>query len=285
MHQVTRRTFIKDLGKGVFAIIVGAPVLAACAGDDTSPVVVTTSPPPPTSGAAAATTVGSSAPPATEPSATQPPATQPSATNAPTTTVTDGATTLQRINLGFVSAYVLARQGEASIVDTGNPGSLPQIEAGLGEIGLGWADVGSVVLTHRHPDHIGSVGAVMSAATSADGFAGAADIGSIPTPRPLAAVGDGDRVFGMDIIETPGHTPGHICVLDTAGGILVAGDALNGGAGGVVGPNPNFTPDMDTANESVKKLGALSFDTVVFGHGEPVRGGASDLVAALAATL
>ena len=68
-------------------------------------------------------------------------------------------------------------------------------------------------------------------------------------------------------------------------GLLVAGDALRGEDGGVIGANPRFTDDMALANESVKKLAALQFETLVFGHGDPVEGGASGQVAALAATL
>jgi glyoxylase-like metal-dependent hydrolase (beta-lactamase superfamily II) len=92
---------------------------------------------------------------------------------------------------------------------------------------------------------------------------------------------EGDLVFGLEIIATPGHTPGHISVLDAAGGVLVAGDAINGSDGGVAGPNPEFTADMDTALRSVAKLATLSFDTVLFGHGQPVEGGADQAVAAL----
>lgn len=279
MHRVTRRTFLKDLGKGVFAVVVGGPVLAACASEEGTPTPDVTAPAPSTS--APATTLGSQP---TDPPATSAPATTEAAPGT-TTTARAVETVLQRINLDFVSAYALARGSDAAIVDTGVPGSAGQIEAGLAEIGLGWGNVGHVILTHLHNDHIGSLGAVMSAATQADGFAGAADIPAMSSPRPLAAVGDGDSVFGMDIIETPGHTEGHICVLDPIGGILVAGDAMNGANGGVVGPNSRFTPDMATANESVKKLAGFTFDTVVFGHGEPVQGGASDLVAALAAGL
>jgi glyoxylase-like metal-dependent hydrolase (beta-lactamase superfamily II) len=101
----------------------------------------------------------------------------------------------------------------------------------------------------------------------------------------LVAVEDGDTVFNLEVIATPGHTPGHISVYDRAGGLLVAGDAMNGANGGVIGANPDFTPDMATANESIRKLAALTFDTVVFGHGEPVSGGASNQVAQLAAGL
>jgi glyoxylase-like metal-dependent hydrolase (beta-lactamase superfamily II) len=186
------------------------------------------------------------------------------------------------VNLGFVSAYVLVRSGEAAVVDTGVAGSEADIEAALVAAGLGWDSVGHVILTHLHPDHIGSAAAVMTAAPDAVGYAGAADIPAISAPRPLTAVDDGDRVFDLRIVATPGHTPGHISVLDDVGGILVAGDALNTAGGLASGPNPQFTPDMDTAMASVAKLAGFGFETLLVGHGDPVTSGASAQVAELA---
>jgi glyoxylase-like metal-dependent hydrolase (beta-lactamase superfamily II) len=108
----------------------------------------------------------------------------------------------------------------------------------------------------------------------------------------LTPVGDGDTVFGLSIIETPGHTPGSITVLDPVAGVVIVGDAINGAGsgvagseGGVGGANPRFTSDMAQAAESIKKLAALSFDSVYFGHGDPLEGNASQMVADLAATL
>jgi glyoxylase-like metal-dependent hydrolase (beta-lactamase superfamily II) len=203
-----------------------------------------------------------------------------------------GGISVTRVNLGVVSAYVLVRGAEAVIVDTGVPGSEGDIEAGLSEVGLGWGNVGSVILTHLHPDHVGSLGPVMDNASEAFGYAGDADIPAIASPRPLTPVGDGDTVFGLPIIETPGHTPGSISVFDPIAGVLVVGDAMNGAGsgvtgseGGVGGANPRFSGDMAQAADSVKKLTALSFDSVYFGHGEPVEGNASPLVAELAASL
>jgi len=187
-----------------------------------------------------------------------------------------------RVNLGFVSAYVLVRSGEAAVVDTGVAGSEADIEAALVAAGLGWDSVGHVILTHLHSDHIGSAAAVITAAADATGYAGAADIPAISVPRPLTAVGDGDRVFDLRIVATPGHTPGHISVLDDVGGILVAGDALNTAGGLASGPNPQFTPDMDTAMASVAKLAGFGFETLLVGHGDPVTSGASAQVAELA---
>jgi glyoxylase-like metal-dependent hydrolase (beta-lactamase superfamily II) len=198
-----------------------------------------------------------------------------------------------------VAAYVLVRGGEAALVDTGTESlaGAGVIEDALDAAGIGWGAVGHVLLTHLHEDHRGNLPAVMTLASEATGYAGAADIPALEleSPRPLTAVGDGDEVFGLEIIETPGHTPGHISVLDPVAGLLVAGDALNGAgrpgigsptaAATVAGPNPAATRDLALANESVKKLAGFTFDTIVFGHGKPVEGDADEQVAALAAEL
>lgn len=115
--------------------------------------------------------------------------------------------------------------------------------------------------------------------------AGEADIAAIQSPRPLVAVGDGDEVFGLQVIATPGHTAGHISILDTETGLLVAGDALNNTGEVLAGSPPQFTADQAMADASVQKLADLPFDTVLFGHGEPIEGEAGPQVAALASSL
>jgi glyoxylase-like metal-dependent hydrolase (beta-lactamase superfamily II) len=207
---------------------------------------------------------------------------------SPSTSTANGAGhEWHRVNLDFVSAYILYRSGEATIVDTGVGGSEAAIEVALGEIGLGWGDVSGLVVTHLHPDHQGSVAAVIAATTeSLPWFAGAADLAGIDSPTEGQAVGDGDVVAdGLQIIETPGHTAGHIAVLDPTAGILVAGDALNGADGGVAGPDAAFSDDMGLANASVAKLAGFDYEVALFGHGEPVTAGASGLVADLAETI
>jgi glyoxylase-like metal-dependent hydrolase (beta-lactamase superfamily II) len=276
LYRVTRRAFLTEVGRGVFAVAILG--VSACTTIDGSAEDSST-----TEGTASG---GLST---TEGTASGGPST--SAGPDTTTTPTDAGVTVRRVFFGNVSAYVLIRGAEAVIVDTGNPGSEDDIEAALSEVGLGWGHVGSVILTHRHPDHIGSVGPVMEAASQAFGYAGAPDIPAIDTPRPLTPVGDGDTVFGLPIIETPGHTEGSISVYDPIAKVLVVGDAMNGGGTAVAGDNelaganPRFSADMATADASVEKLARLDFDTVYFGHGDPVEANGSALVRALAATL
>jgi glyoxylase-like metal-dependent hydrolase (beta-lactamase superfamily II) len=190
-----------------------------------------------------------------------------------------------RVNLGYVNAYVLIRGKEAAVVDTGTAGNAPKITDVVRAARLGWDAVHHVILTHYHSDHIGSVGEVLAAAPKATAYAGAADIPQIKSPRPLKAVGDNDEVFGLRVIATPGHTPGHICVFDPAGSLLILGDAMTNIGSKLGGPNPQYTDDMAQAHLSVKKLAKLTFRRAVFGHGEPIDKGASQAIAKLAGTL
>ena len=263
---INRRVAIAEMGKVGLAIVVFGTAACSDGGADAT----TTAP-----GTTPVTTAEPSTTTTTSPGSTT--------TSAPATTTTPAASTYQRVNLDFVSAYILYRGGEAALVDTGVGGSAAAIEAALGEAGLAWDSVGHVILTHKHPDHAGSVDEVMAQAEGATLYAGDADIPQIASDIAPQPIGDGDSVFGLEIIDSPGHTAGHICVLDAAAGILVTGDALNGTGGGVAPPDPSFSEDMTVAMETVLKLGGFTYEIALFGHGEPLLEGASGAVAALAA--
>jgi glyoxylase-like metal-dependent hydrolase (beta-lactamase superfamily II) len=204
-----------------------------------------------------------------------------------------GEAAWQRVSLhdGFVAAYILVRSGEAAVVDVGGPdpegSSTGDILEALEATGLGWGDVGHVILTHNHLDHAGSAAEVLKAAPDAQGYAGAEDIPRIgaedipphiEVPRPLVPVVDGDKVFDLRIVTTPGHTPGHIAVLDEALGVLVIGDALTTNDGRPTSWPIGSTEDPEEAQRSVAKLAALDFETLFVGHGEPIQSGAAALV-------
>jgi glyoxylase-like metal-dependent hydrolase (beta-lactamase superfamily II) len=269
-QPLDRRTFLADMGKGAFALAVVS--LAACAPASvasSSPIARASASPggasPSSSGSASGAASGSAG-------ASDPPG------------ASGGAeATWERVNLGFVSAYILARGGEAAIVDTGVAGSADEIEASLEKVGLSWSAVGHLILTHHHRDHQGSAPDVLERAPDAKGYAGADDIPLITVPRPLTAVTDGDEVFGLRIVTTPGHTAGSISVHDPVGGLLVAGDALRTDAGKPSLPGAQNTADMAEAKRSVVKIGGLTFETLLVGHGDPIERGASRAVAELGA--
>lgn len=255
-RTVSRRTLLTDFG----AAGIGLIVLGACGGSSGS-TATDESPDPQSSDAST-----------------------PEGT-APDDSAAGAELRLQHVSLGFVSAYVLVRGGEAAIVDTGQSESRDAIFDGLAALSVGPAAVRHVVLTHNHGDHIGGLSALEADLTNAIVHAGAGDIDAIRTSLTLEQVNDGDEVFGMGVVATPGHTPGSISLFDTASGILVAGDAVNGdGSGGITGANPSFSSDLEAAAASVETLAALMPSVVAFGHGgAPVTDGAAAKLAAAAA--
>ncbi|MBA2336333.1 MAG: MBL fold metallo-hydrolase [Acidimicrobiia bacterium] len=263
---IERRRFIWALGSG--ALAVGVLGVAACgeqSGGATSTLRVTS----PASGAG---TVASTT------------TTRPGTTNG----AVDASAPLSWVEASFVfvSAYILERGGRACIVDTGVAQSEATLEEALAGLDLGWDAVDHIVLTHHHRDHTGSLGAAADLAGGATLYGGEADIASIDAPREMVAVGDGSEVMGLQVIETPGHTAGSISLFDAGTGVLIVGDALTGGGGSTVsGSNPQFTDDVEMARASVVKLAALSFETILVGHGEPVLTEGSEVLAAYAATL
>ena len=87
---------------------------------------------------------------------------------------------------------------------------------------------------------------------------------------------DGDEVGGFSVIETPGHTPGHLAFWRERDRVLVLGDVLFHRnpltmRSGLTEPVEfaAFDPRMNRA--AARKLAALKPAVVCFGHGEPLR--------------
>jgi glyoxylase-like metal-dependent hydrolase (beta-lactamase superfamily II) len=90
---------------------------------------------------------------------------------------------------------------------------------------------------------------------------------------------EGDEVGGFQVIDTPGHSPGHVSFWREADRVLVLGDVLFNrhpvtGLPGLVEPPEIFTVDVPSNRESARKLAGLEPRVVCFGHGPPLRDGA-----------
>ena len=194
----------------------------------------------------------------------------------------NGGLAWSRVDLAYVSAYVLVRGGEAAVVDAGLSNSADRIGEVLDATGPGWDGLRYVVVTHAHWDHFGSLVQIAKRAPEAVVYAGKLDIFSITedlarltgwprAQRLLRPAGDGDEVFGLQVVDTPGHTLGHIAVFDPDSGVLVAGDALTNTVDEVLaGAHPDATEDKAAAADSVRKLAALRPQVILVGHGPPV---------------
>jgi glyoxylase-like metal-dependent hydrolase (beta-lactamase superfamily II) len=126
--------------------------------------------------------------------------------------------------------------------------------------------VSTIVATHWHPDHWASYDAVR-AATGAPVLVGAKEI-NIPEERIDGRLEHGDTVpvggTAVEVLHTPGHTPGSISL--RIGRAVISGDTLFNG-----GPGKTFASgDLETLVQSiVDHLHPLPDDTVVLpGHGD-----------------
>ena len=155
-------------------------------------------------------------------------------------------------------------------------------------------------LTHAHPDHQGASHAICTE-RGIPLWCGAADVEAMETPGGIAraqppgvvnrlqdrfwtgpphpvarALREGDEIAGFEVLEVPGHSPGHIALWRESDRVLVLGDVLNNvdvrtGVPGLREPLPAFTPDPARNRESIRRLAALRPELTLFGHGAPLR--------------
>ena len=199
---------------------------------------------------------------------------------------------------------LLARDGEALLVDTGLKGSSGAIESALDEIDLSLDQIRRVVLTHYHPDHSGGLSELVAGRKMRVAVHRAeADIiaGGEPLPNPMqnkllakvtqpvmeTLMGDpvpvDDRLDDGDVIpfatevrvvHLPGHTAGSIALYLPSEKIIIVGDALQYKlAHKLSPPAPNVTQRPYEAMKSLAKLLKLNFDTICFSHYPPLREG------------
>jgi glyoxylase-like metal-dependent hydrolase (beta-lactamase superfamily II) len=206
------------------------------------------------------------------------------------------------LSFAYVHAHLIATDDGLVLVDTGLPNRADRIEAAITEAGHRLADLRTILMTHRHPDHIGSL-AELKRRTEVEVVAHAADVavieGRAPQPRhsflmrvtsrlpmmkaegaPVDRVltGDGPTgVPGVTAFHTPGHTVGHLSfLLARDGGVLFVGDAATSRGSRVVDSPKPVNEDPAAGSASISRLAELDFQFAVFGHGKAVCGQAVD---------
>ena len=86
----------------------------------------------------------------------------------------------------------------------------------------------------------------------------------------------GDDVAGFTVLDTPGHSAGHVSYWRESDRVLILGDVLTNmdvitGIPGLREPKKSLTPDPERNRESARRLGPLEPKLALFGHGAPLR--------------
>lgn len=131
-------------------------------------------------------------------------------------------------------------------------------------------DVAEILITHRHPDHVGGAIA-LSARTGARVRA----FGEEPAGgAPVVPIEDGERFISgaasLVAMHTPGHASDHLCFYFEGAASLFAGDNVLGEGTAVIAP-----PDgsMSDYMQSLERMQALHIDRIYTGHFRPLDGG------------
>ena len=198
------------------------------------------------------------------------------------------------------NCYLISSGPEMVLVDAGMRGSSKIVEKYLKEMGKNLSDIKYIFITHADIDHVGSA-AEMKKMTGAKLVIHQAETGVLsgkirgkhvkgplgllfkllaPVVRfqpvePDIVIKENTELAGFKVIHTPGHTVGSICLFQP-GKVLFAGDALRSDrSGNPKLPSKMMTADIVQAKVSVALIAGLEFDTLLCGHGAPVKGNAA----------
>jgi glyoxylase-like metal-dependent hydrolase (beta-lactamase superfamily II) len=211
------------------------------------------------------------------------------------------APNVHQIVLNFVNAYLIVDADGLTLIDTGMPGSDKKILEYISGIDRLPDELKRIILTHSDIDHIGSL-AALKAASGARTYANTLEAEGIAkgkSTRPLKgrglrlilfkllmpmfkakpvkvdeALSDGQVLpvlGGLQVVNTFGHTPGHISLYSPSTKILFGGDSMRSSGDGLM-PSPLInTWDEARMLEAIKVQAALGAEIVCVGHGSVIK--------------
>jgi len=209
------------------------------------------------------------------------------------------------VAMGFANAFLIEGDDGLTLIDAGYPGKEVAVFQAIRGLRRSPKQLKHLILTHAHPDHIGSAAAIVRE-TGARTYMHPLDIPiaesggpfrpMTPAPGPLGLVlcklffHPNQRLKpvaidqpltagavlpiagGIEVIHVPGHCAGQVALLWHPGRMLFVADVCVNimGLGDPVG-----FESLEEGRESQRKLASLSFDAAGFGHGKPIAHNAS----------
>ncbi len=200
------------------------------------------------------------------------------------------------------NSYLLVGEAGCALIDAGLPYSHRPILQALQALGYPPTALRDIVITHADRDHMGGAAAlraatgarVIAGALEGEAMAQARETRRVGLPGPMrgafetatrvlfarvtpvtpdAVVADGDEltsVARLQVLHTPGHTPGHMSFYAPDRGVLFAGDSLRSFGGRLRASFGANTDNEMQAQESAWRQLTLNPELILAGHGTPV---------------
>ncbi|MEM3452754.1 MAG: MBL fold metallo-hydrolase [Candidatus Hadarchaeum sp.] len=196
--------------------------------------------------------------------------------------------------LGYDSNMYLIIDDVVTLIDAGTGQNFKIVRQNLEKLGLKPSDIELLINTHCHFDHTGGDVDFLKAGCEIAIYESEAALlrkgdrhvtmahffGVHPEPLEVAReLHDGDRIeLGssvLEVIHTPGHTQGSICLYEPRLGALFSGDTVFYGD---VGRTDLPTGDYRALAKSLKKLAELRPKSLYPGHGPSADDGAHEVI-------
>ncbi|MGM0452484.1 MAG: MBL fold metallo-hydrolase [Thermodesulfobacteriota bacterium] len=172
------------------------------------------------------------------------------------------------------------------LIDPGHVACFDHVQKGLAQLGMGLDDIGLVICTHAHPDHIEAVRLfkdtsaefalhekewqlLMSMKDMIRSTFGVA----IETFAPDIYLAEGDLNVGdvqMQVFHTPGHSPGSVSIYCPGPKALFAGDLVFAQG---VGRTDVPGGDPQALKQSLRRMQGVDIEALLPGHGDIIAGG------------
>jgi hydroxyacylglutathione hydrolase len=205
----------------------------------------------------------------------------------------------------MVNCYLIVNDGFICLVDTGMAQDAQKTLDYLAKLGKNPSDLKYIILTHADIDHIGCA-AQLKQITGAKIAIHSLDVpiltGKAPFkpylgPQPFRylanrwlrslpykpvgpdiILNDHSIIEGWQIVFTPGHTSGSVCLFNP-GRCLIVGDALRTSWRGKPRPiSRKICVDLDEVRKSLFVISKLEYDILLPGHGAPILKNASQII-------
>ena len=206
----------------------------------------------------------------------------------------------------FIYLTLISNNNKLLLIDTGFPGQLKEIKKAVEDEGFKFDNLEAVVLTHQDIDHVGSLKNIIDELPHVKVLSSGVEaeyINGSKTPAKVAylesnlnnlsheakdiyekfkkfyncnkinidvALNEGDSINGFDnitVIDTSGHTPGHISLYVNDSKTLIAGDAFIVKDDKLCLTNAALNFDEEMYINSLKKISDYDINQVICYHG------------------